>query len=424
MLSVRSGGDCAKVCATTFLRGAALYWDAAMDDARLGSPTCWEPWRRRASTQSRRSDRRSTPARRAARQRPGRRPRAFTVDAAAVAVCARALVERISRAWAMRHGRSPDARTHIVRAAAHRTRYFHSSPPAATDGVFFVLAVAGRHARRTAPPTSTTTTADTAGARSRRTEAEIAYLLSEANPLFPQARLQRRDVRATYAGLRRCSGPWQTNRAASREHAFLEPMPECSRSPAASTHVSAPSPKPRSTGGAAARRRGPSSHGVARLAGRADLAWTPREHWDESSRFVAQARTLAATAQVEEDVARACCACHGTRAAAIAALAAGEPRAGGSGSARMSWRRAPTWCTRCATRWASGIWRIGSCAPQPQCVRGLQRPAMRWPSPALFAAELGWSATERDARVAPAPPRWRRSPAVVPAATPSGPPGR
>jgi glycerol-3-phosphate dehydrogenase len=157
------------------------------------------------------------------------------------------------------------------------------------------------------------------------TEAEIEYLLSEANRFFPAARLGRQDVVAAFAGLRpllRASGAAS---ARGREHAILQPVPgliavvggKYTTYRAVAEAVVDRIEQSIGRRGACRTRNTPLPGG--------DLAWSPEEHWGRSARFQARAAALAVEARVEPAVAARWLAVHGTRAAAIAALAAAEP---------------------------------------------------------------------------------------------------
>jgi glycerol-3-phosphate dehydrogenase len=418
MLSVRQGANWREGLRDDGLRGAALYWDAAMDDARLvlanvlGAVAAGAQARNRTEVTG--ID--ALPEGLRVTARDAVHGSQFTVDAAAVAVCAGPWSnEFFARLGDVSRPLAPTRGTHIVVPRLTERAF---TLAAGSDGrVFFVLpwldgTLVG------------TTDVDDDGdpARVAATEAEIAYLLSEANRYFPEARLQRRDVRATYAGLRPLLRSGGNESSRSREHAFLEPMPGV-LAIAGGKYTTYRAVAEAAVDRLAQRlgRRGPCRTASLALPG-GDLAWTPREHWDESSRFVAQARTLAAAAQVEEDVARTWLRVHGTRAAAIAALAAGEPR----------WRQ--RLCPHVAATGADVVhavrdemalhledWFVRRSRNAFAACNG--RDALA-PVAALFAAELGWSATERDARVAACAATLETIAAVVPAATPSGPPGR
>ena len=56
----------------------------------------------------------------------------------------------------------------------------------------------------------------------------------------------------------------------------------------------------------------------------------------------------------------------------------------------------PRSCTRCAPRWPARSTTCCRAAPAPGCSRATRRPRPRPRSPALMAAELGWTDAERD----------------------------
>lgn len=230
------------------------------------------------------------------------------------------------------------------------------------------------------------------------TEAEIEYLLAEANRFFPAAGLLRHDVVAAFAGLRpllRATGDASARR---REHAILQPVPGLF------AVVGGKYTTYRAVAESVVDRIEPSLGRRAACRTRTtplpggDLAWSPEEHWQRGAQFQAKAAELAAYARVETAMAARWLTLYGTRAAAIAALAAAAPAAPATGPetpvrfhpAEVAYAvrhefalRLEDWFLR----------RSGTAFEPGNGIADLEIIA------AIFSRELGWDAATREAEI-------------------------
>ena len=164
--------------------------------------------------------------------------------------------------------------------------------------------------------------------RTAPTEAEVEYLLAEANRFFPAARLRRADVIAAFAGLRPLkSGPGE-GAARRREHAVLEPVPGflCVVGGKYTTYRAVAEQVVDQVEQRLGRRRSCRTQAAALPGG--DVPWGAREQWEEGAAFRAAATRAAAAAGVDVETAMHLLRVHGARAERILALVASEPRLG------------------------------------------------------------------------------------------------
>ena len=320
MLALRDSASWGNGVRTDGLRGAGLYWDAAMDDARLVLANVLG-------------------AREAGAEVLGRAQAKLRLEGGAVtgveladletgehATWSARLVVACTGPWSnsfLSHlpgAPQPLATTRgshiLVRRLADRA--FTLS--AGRDGrVFFVLPWLGE-------TLVGTTDLDDAGDPSRvaPSEDEIDYLLSEANRFFPSARLDRGDVLAAFAGLRPLLRSTGDASARSREHAFLEPAPRLlaivggkytTYRAVAEAAVDLIASR-LGCSGPCRTRRDPLPGG--------DLPWSPAEHWEEGPKFVSAARVLATSISIDEHLARRWWRTYGSDAPRIASLVAAD----------------------------------------------------------------------------------------------------
>jgi len=377
---------------TAGLRGAALYWDAAMDDARLVVANVVAARAAGAATLSRVAvvrllledgaargvevEDRCTGARAVVRAR---------VCVACTGPWTNAFLTQVPGAPA------PLGTTRGSHIVVRRLTERAFTLAAGSDGrVFFVLPWLG------ATLIGTTDLEDGGDPdQVAPTEAEIAYLLAETNRHFPAANLGRDDVQSAFAGLRPLLGTAGSASSRSREHALLAPVP--------GLVVVA--------GGKYTTYRAVAEEVVDRVASRlgyrtrcrtaevplpgGDVPWGAREHWQHGPRFGAAVAAFAARHGLGTDAATHLLETYGTRAEAVADPIAVDPSLASRLDARWPQLRAEVvhavredllleledWYfrrTRLAFTPDHGVTTVDAVA-------------------ALVAAEHGWSAAERDA---------------------------
>jgi glycerol-3-phosphate dehydrogenase len=304
------------------LRGAALYWDAAMDDARLVLANVLGARAAGACVLNHVAMTRLAVTGggvTGVELRDGQDGTRTEWTARCVVLCGGVWTNALLASLpGSPRPVAPTRGTHIVvRPLVERA----FTLAAGRDGrVFFVLPWGGGTLIGT-----TDVVDDGDPDRVAPTDAEIGYLIDETNRAFPAARLGRADVVATFAGLRPLLRAAGSASARSREHAVLEPMPRL---------VAV-------VGGKYTTYRAVAESVVDRVAERlgrrarcrtrslplpgGDLAWAPEEHWRHGPRFATAARVLAGRATVDEATAARWLATYGTAASAVAAMAAGEP---------------------------------------------------------------------------------------------------
>ena len=207
------------------LLGGAVYWDAATDDARLTLANAVDAERAGAvvanhcEVQALRRDERGTIIGAEARDTRG---------GGTIAVRARVVINATGP-WSddLRRLESPDAAASVrgtkgVHVAVPRARVGNQAAVTVTsalDGrVMFVLP-AGRFTIIGTTDTVTAASPDEV----RATEADVDYLLASCNAVFPEAKLDRRDVISAWAGIRPLiAGGFKEDKdgaaSASREH--------------------------------------------------------------------------------------------------------------------------------------------------------------------------------------------------------------
>lgn len=321
MLSLRRSATWREGLREDGLRGAALYWDAAMDDARLvlanvrGARAAGAEILNRAAA-TLRFDGGTVTGIEVHDLESGARA---TWRSACVVACTGpwtngflAVLPGAPRPLATTRG------SHIVVRKLSEQAF---TLAAGRDGrVFFVLPWLG------ATLIGTTDVEDGGDPdRVAPSEEEIGYLLAEANRAFPSARLDRSDVQAAFAGLRpllRASG---TASARSREHALLEPAPGLFAVAGGkyTTYRAVAEQAVDRLGRRIGRRGACRTRGMPLPGG--DLAWSAAEHWNEGPRFMTQARDLAARARVAAETARRWLAIYGSEAQLVADRVAVDP---------------------------------------------------------------------------------------------------
>jgi glycerol-3-phosphate dehydrogenase len=202
------------------LRAAALYWDAAMDDARLTLENVLAARQAGATVNNyTRVDRllvgpQGVTGAVVTEQETGVQR---TLTARLTIVCAGVWTGRVlGDLLGSRHVVAPTRGTHIV------TRRFTDQAwtlTATRDGrVFFVLPWLGLNL------IGTTDEPDDGDPENvHASDTEIDFLLDEANAHFPAAGLQRQDVVSAFAGLRPLAASTAQASSRSREHAILQP---------------------------------------------------------------------------------------------------------------------------------------------------------------------------------------------------------
>jgi len=380
MLARRDAGRWGEGLRDAGLRGAALYWDAAMDDARLvlanvrGARAAGaQVFNRVAMTRLQTRDDGVT----------GVELR-DTLDGATTHWTARCVV-LCAGVWtnalvASLPGRprpvAPTRGTHIVvRPLVERA----FTLAAGRDGrVFFVLPW------NDATLVGTTDVVDDGDPdRVAATEAEIEYLIAETNHAFPRAQLRRDDVVATFAGLRPLLRADGAASARSREHALLEPMRGLVVVAGGKyTTYRAVAEQVVDRVAHALGHRGRCRTRTLPLPG-GDLDWEPAEQWRHGPRFTAAARALAHHAGVDEATAARWLATYGSEARHVAALAAQDPALTAPLCASQPHRIVEVvYAIRDEMALRPGDW-----------FRRRSRMAF---APGVFARELGWDSARRE----------------------------
>jgi glycerol-3-phosphate dehydrogenase len=262
---------------------------------------------------------------------------------------------------------------------------------------------------------------------------EIDYLLAETNHYFPAARLGRADVLAAFAGLRPLLRAGGDASARSREHALLEPVPHLlvvAGGKYTTYRTVAESVVDRIE--ARLGRRGPCRTAVEPLPGGdlrlvwpeeagmegGSLSWSARDHWAAGPSFQAAAAALARYAGLEVEAAAHLLRRHGSRAMQVAALARAEPRLAAPLCPHQPDRRAEVvHAVRHEMALHLEDWYLRRSRQAFAACRGLE--ALDEVA-ALFAAELDWSEAQRRTeidrcRAALAALEVSRSPASSPA---------
>jgi len=395
MLSVSSQARWGEGLRADGLRGAALYWDAAMDDARLVLANVLAARAAHAVTLNRVAVVRlllEDGAARGVEVEDGVSGSRAIVRARVCVLCTgpwtNAFLTQVPGAPA------PLGTTRGSHIVVRRLTERAFTLAAGSDGrVFFVLPWLG------ATLIGTTDLDDASDPdRVAPAEAEIEYLLAETNRHFPAAQLRRDDVRSAFAGLRpllRTSGAASSR---SREHALLEPVP--------GLVVVA--------GGKYTTYRAMASEVVDRIAARlgcrtpcrtaraplpgGDVPWGAAEHWAQGPRFRAAARAFAQQYALELDTATHLLDTYGTRGESIAALVAADRSLATRLDARHPQVRAEVVHAlrdEMALELEDWFWRRTPMAFAPDHgADAIDTVAT------LFAAERGWSAVQRDAAAA------------------------
>lgn len=414
MLAAARAGDWSEGLRRDGLRGAARYWDAAMDDARLVLANALAARGAGAQTFNRVTlerlcidDGRVT----GAVVRDLESGTSATWTARAVVLCTGAWTNGLLAAFpGAGPAVAPTRGTHIVVPPFVQQAF---TLAAGRDGrVFFVLPWEG------ATLIGTTDIAD-AGAPEdvAPTEPEITYLIEETNRHFPAAALQRRDVRAAFAGLRPLLHGAGAESGRSREHALLEPAAgllavvggKYTTYRAVAESVVDRLERQCGKRGACRTHREPLPGGA--------LPWPAQEQWERGPRFAAAAAGLAARAHVDATITSRWLAVYGTAAEQLVQLAAQDPAL-----------RAPLHASRpelCAEL-VHAIRNEMALRPEDWFLRRTRIAfapgngnATVDAAVAVFAAELGWS-TERCAAETDACRRALR--AIAAAATAAAPP--
>ncbi len=412
MLSPRAAPERCDGLRSAGLRALALYYDAAMDDARLVLANVLDAGQAGASTLNYVEVTRLL-------QRDGR-------------VCGVAVHDRLSGearnfaarcvvactgAWtnalvAMLPGAGPAVAptrgTHVV----VRKTVPQGFTLAAADGrIFFVMPWLGMCL------VGTTDVVDGGAADAvAPTEEEIEYLLGEANKFFPSFQLRRDDVVAAFAGLRPLQLQVGAASERSREHAVLEPVPGllCVVGGKYTTYRAVAQEVVDTLGHKLGERR-PCRTAARPLPGGA-LPWSAREHWEEGAAWQKQVAATAEAHAVDIEVARHLVRRHGTRAQQILSLAAETPRGTERLCAHLPYVEAELrFALReemalCLSDW---FFRRSRTAYHPcHGLETLDRVA------AVYAEELGWSDGERQAEIARVRPlltAFTSPPASIPA---------
>jgi len=377
------------------LRGAALYWDAAMDDARLVLANVVAARDAGAVTLNRVGVVRlllEGGAVRGVEVEDGLGGARAMVRARACVSCVgpwtNAFLTQVPGAPA------PLATTRGSHIVVKRLTERAFTLAAGSDGrVFFVLPWLGA-------TLIGTTDLDDAGDPDRvvPAESEIEYLLAETNRHFPAAGLRRDDVQAVFAGMRPLLRTPGTASTRSREHALLEPVP--------GLLVVA--------GGKYTTYRAVAAEVVDRVTARlgcraacrttseplpgGDVPWGAAEHWTQGPRFRAAAGAFAQQHGLAIAIATHLLDTYGTRAEAIAALIAVDRGLATRLDARHPHVRAEVVHAlrhEMALELEDWFWRRTRMAFAPDHGADAVDAVA-----ALFAAERGWSAAQRDAAAA------------------------
>jgi glycerol-3-phosphate dehydrogenase len=393
MLSLRGASSWGEGLRRDGLRGAALYYDAAMDDARLVLANVLAAREAGAVTLN-------GVAAEQLVQDGGRvvgvevRDTASgehaTFRASCVVVCAGPWTNAfLAPLPGAPRPLAPTRGTHlVVRRFSERAFTL-----AAGDGrIFFVLPWLGLTLVGTTDvvddgdPDTVAPTSD-----------EVDYLLAETARHFPEAHLGRDDVLGTFAGLRPLLGAAGSASARSREHAVLEPM-------AGLLAVG---------GGKYTTYRAVAEEVVDRveelLASRApcrtarnplpggDLPWGAEDHWSRGPRFRAAADALVDRLRVPEATAQHLLETYGSRAERVAALAAAEPALAAPLCPHHPHLLAEAlYAVREEMALTLADWFLRRSRTAYSACHGLDAlPAVA----EIFAAELGWEPEVRDAEI-------------------------
>jgi len=299
------------------LRGAARYWDAAMNDARLVLANVMGARAAGAAVFNRAAlerlciaDGRVT----GVQVRDLETGTTVRWETRAVAVCAGAWTDGLLAAIpGTSPALAPTRGTHIVVRPLVQQAF---TLAAGRDGrVFFVLPWDD------ATLIGTTDVADSGAPEAvTPTEDEIAYLIEETNRYFPAAALQRHDVRAAFAGLRPLLRAGGAESSRSREHALLEPARGVIAVAGGkyTTYRAVAESVVDRLERALGRRGACCTHRLPLPGG--ELPWPAPEQWNRGPRFAAAARALAARAGVDPAIAQRWLAVYGSHAEQVVRL--------------------------------------------------------------------------------------------------------
>jgi len=394
------------------LRGAGMYWDAAMDDARLvlanarGARAAGAVMLARAEASLRLGQGRVTGI------------EVHDLENGERAAWSARLVVACTGPWSnaflggLPGGPRPLATTRGTHIVVRRLAAHAFTLAAGRDGrVFFVLPWLGATLIGT-----TDLDDDTDPDRVSPSDEEIDYLLAEANRFFPDGHLARTDVLSSFAGLRpllRASGDAS---ARSREHQVLEPLPGLLAvvgGKYTTYRVVAESVVDRIA--AALGRRGRCRTRTLPLPG-GDVAWSPEEQWCEGPTFARAAHELARRAAVDEATARRWWRTYGSDAPRLAALAAADGSLGATLCAHHSHTRAEVvYAVREEMALRLEDWFLRRSRTAFTACRGVDAVEA---VAGIFAAELGWDTrfTEAERQRCEALLRDGRSPVRSPTA--------
>jgi glycerol-3-phosphate dehydrogenase len=303
------------------LRAAALYWDAAMDDARLTLENVLAARQAGAEVSNyTRVDRllvgpQGVTGALVTEQESGVQRH---LTARLTIACAGAWTQRLLGTL---HDAgdivSPTRGTHIV------TRRFTDQAwtlTATRDGrVFFVLPWLGLNLIGTTDVPDDGKPEDVTA-----TDEEITFLLDEANAHFPTAALQSGDVVSAFAGLRPLAASTRQASSRSREHTILQPAPGL-LSVVGGKYTTFRAVAEELVDRAATVLGARQACRTARepLPG-GRLSWTPQEHWDHTGGFERAVRELQRCG-VPAPTAAHWCDTYGAGSADLAALVRDDP---------------------------------------------------------------------------------------------------
>jgi glycerol-3-phosphate dehydrogenase len=402
MLSRRDAGSWGEGLRADGLRGAALYWDAAMDDARLvlaNVLAARDAGARIWNGVAAESFEMEAGALRGVRVRETETGVQATLRARCTVACTGPWTNGFLAALpGAPRPLAPTRGAHLVlRPFTHRA----FTLAAERDGrVFFVLPWLGL-------ALVGTTDVDDGGDAGPTvpSDEEIDYLLAETNRFFPAAHLGRADILSAFAGQRPLLRADGAASARSREHAILEPLPGLYVVAGGKyTTYRAVAEQVVDRLGAHLGRRAPCRTatlplpgGGLRLAAPA-VAWSAADHWCGGTSFVAAARAVAQHTGLGQDSAEHLLRRYGSEAGHVLASIRADAALARPLCAHQPYLRAEALH---AVRHEMALhledWFLRRSRQAYDACRGLD--ALDDVAD-LFAAELGWSPAARQAEMA------------------------
>jgi len=322
MLSVKSLRATFGELRSQQLRGAAQYWDAAMDDARLTLENILSAREAGAEVHNQVRVQRL-------RIEDGRVQGALVVDrqtGVERVIEARITIACVG-AWTgmllgdLTGGESPVGTTRGTHIVVRQFTDQAWTLTAVADGrVFFVLPWLGHNLIGT-----TDIHDDNAPEQVAPTVEELDYLLQETNHFFPQAHLSQADILSAFAGLRPLAQSTAKTSDRSREHTILEPVADLlSMVGGKYTTYRAVAEELVDRIEQRLGKRQPCRTAVLPLPG-GDIRWSAEEQWQRQGAFAAAVEQLHKQHGITAVVAEHWLATYGVRTDGLVQLVATEP---------------------------------------------------------------------------------------------------